>query len=198
MASGSSDPSILEQRRCLLLAAIGSTAEKVPTNATLKKLLADGLLVTIKSWLDDILASKIGGMDLLLHLLTNIIPIPVTKEMVTTSKLGKAVSSVEKHGICVGSGNEAAIKSRIQQVKERWSASVKAMKNVSLTWQYYFLFSVVYKMLTRWFAPPLLAIDRRQVVQRQKQSVLSRPLLPLQQQLQRNPSAKQALHWRTC
>ena len=194
MASGSSDPSILEQRRCLLLAAVGSTAEKVPTNATLKKLLTEGLLVTIKAWLDDILSSKIGGMDLLLHLLTNIIPIPVTKEMVTTSKLGKTVSSVEKHSICVGSGNEAAIKSRIQQVKERWSASVKAMKNVSFTWQYCFLSSAMYKMLT-----PLLAIDRRQVVQWQSQSVLSRPLLPLQQQQQqRNPSAKQALHWRTC
>lgn len=132
MASGSSDARVLEQRRCLLLAAIGSTAEKMPSNTTLKKLLNAGLLVTIKAWLDDILASKVGAMDLLLHLLSNIIPLPVTKEMVTTSRLGKTVSSVEKNAICAGP-NEAAIKSRIQQVKERWSASVKALKNVSVS-----------------------------------------------------------------
>lgn len=131
MASGSSEPRILEQRRCLLLAAVGSTAESSPGNPTLKSLLNNGLLVTIKSWLDEILEGKIGGTDLLLHLLSNIIPLPVTKEMVTSSRLGKTVSSVEKHSLCVGSANESAIKSRIQQVKERWSASVKAMKNVS-------------------------------------------------------------------
>ena len=71
-------------------------------------------------------------MDLLLHLLSNISVLPVTKEMVTTSRLGKAVASLEKHKICVGSMNEASIKSRVGQVKERWSASVKALKNVSL------------------------------------------------------------------
>eukprot|EP00581_Thalassiosira_minuscula_P001952 CAMPEP_0183747954 /NCGR_PEP_ID=MMETSP0737-20130205/67521_1 /TAXON_ID=385413 /ORGANISM="Thalassiosira miniscula, Strain CCMP1093" /LENGTH=819 /DNA_ID=CAMNT_0025983671 /DNA_START=1075 /DNA_END=3534 /DNA_ORIENTATION=+ len=131
MASGSSDASTLEQRRCLLLAAVGSTAEKMPSNRTLQNLLKAGLLSTVKAWLDDILTSKVGGIDLLLHLLSNIIPLPVTKEMVTTSRLGKTVSSVEKHRICVGSANEAAIKSRIQQVKERWSASVKALKNNS-------------------------------------------------------------------
>ena len=131
MASGSSEPRILEQRRCLLLAAVGSTAESSPGNPTLKSLLNNGLLVTIKSWLDEILEGKIGGTDLLLHLHSNIIPLPVTKEMVTSSRLGKTVSSVEKHSLCVGSANESAIKSRIQQVKERWSASVKAMKNVS-------------------------------------------------------------------
>jgi len=132
MASGSSDTRILEQRRCLLLAAIGSTAEKMPSNSTLKNLLKAGVLVTVKTWLDDILAGKVGGMDLLLHLLSNIIPLPVTKEMVTTSRLGKTVSSIEKHNICVGSANEAAVKSRIQQVKECWSASVKASKNLSV------------------------------------------------------------------
>ena len=128
MASGSSEPRVLEQRRCLLLAAIGSTAETSPSNPTLKQLLNDGLLVTIKGWLDELLDGEVGGMDLLLHLLTNIIPLPVTKDMVTSSRLGKAVSSVEKHSISIGSANESAIKSRIQQVKERWSASVKALK----------------------------------------------------------------------
>lgn len=131
MASGSSGSSILEQRRCLLLAAIGSTAEKMPSNPTLKNLLHAGLLVTIKTWLEDVLEGKIGSMDLLLHLLSNIIPLPVSKEMVTSSRLGKLVSSVEKHSICVGTANEAAVKTRITQVKEHWSASVKAMKNVS-------------------------------------------------------------------
>jgi hypothetical protein len=100
-------------------------------NATLKSLLNTGLLVKIKGWLDDVLAGKVGGVDLLLHLLNNIIPIPVTKELVTNSKLGKTVSSVEKHIICAASANESAIKKRIQDLKERWSASVKAMKSVS-------------------------------------------------------------------
>lgn len=151
MASGNSDSRILEQRRCLVLAAIGSTAEKMPSNSTLKALMNAGLLVTIKSWLDDILASKVGGMDLLLHLLSNIIPLPVTKDMVTTSRLGKTVSSVEKHSICVGSGNESAIKSRIQQVKERWSASVKALKNVSLVCLCHMRHIKVYQDVNQYF-----------------------------------------------
>lgn len=50
--------------------------------------------------------------------------------MVTSSRLGKAVAALEKHKICVGSLNEISIKSRVRQVKERWSASVKAQKNV--------------------------------------------------------------------
>jgi len=76
MATGSTDIRILEQRRCLLLASIGSTAESMSNNPTLKKLLNGGLLVTFKSWLDDILSVKVGGVDLLLHLLSNIAPLP--------------------------------------------------------------------------------------------------------------------------
>ena len=69
----------------------------------------------------------------MLHLLSNISSLPVTKEMVTSSKLGKAVAGVEKHKICVGSMNESAIKDRVSRVKEQWSASVKKMKqSVSL------------------------------------------------------------------
>ena len=151
MASGSSSPRVLEQRRCLLLAAVGSTAENMPRNPTLKNLLAAGLLVTVKGWLDEILAGQVGGLDLLLHLLSNIAPLPVTKEMVTTSRLGKTVSSVEKHNLCVRGANEAAIKSRIQHVKECWSASVKAFKNVSitpaLTLKYYHLLTVQFTTL---------------------------------------------------
>lgn len=54
--------------------------------------------------------------------------LPVTKEMVTSSKLGKQVSAVEKHKICVGGMNEDAIKEKVGNVKEEWSASVKKMK----------------------------------------------------------------------
>ena len=132
MASGNSPSRILEQRRCLLLATLGSTAEIMHGNTTLKALLNAGLLIMIKGWLDDILDGKVGGVDLLLHLLTNIIPLPVTKELVTVSKLGKTVSSVEKHEVCIEGANQSAIKNRIQQVKEQWSASVKALKNVSI------------------------------------------------------------------
>lgn len=116
----------LEQRRCILLAIVGSTP---PSNAPLKRILSDGFLTEVKSWLDDILNNLIGGVDLLLHLLTNISNLPVTKEMVTSSKLGKAVAAVEKHKICVGGGNEKVIKERVAKVKENWSASVKRMKN---------------------------------------------------------------------
>jgi hypothetical protein len=119
----------LEQRRCLLLAVMGLTAESMPNNQSLISLMNADLLVTIKSWLTDILDGKLGGVDLLLHLLTMITPLPVTKDMVTSSRLGKAVSAIEKDKICVGTKNEAAIKNRISEVKSRWSASVKAQKS---------------------------------------------------------------------
>ena len=121
----------LEQRRCLLLAAIGLTAESMPNNQTLNSLMNAGLLVTIKLWLAEIMDGKLGGVDLLLHLLTMITSLPVTKDMVTSSRLGKAVSAIEKDKICVGTKNEAAIKNRISEVKSRWSTSVKAQKSKS-------------------------------------------------------------------
>ena len=133
MAESSDTSSVpaLVQRRCLLLGAIGSTAESMPNNQTLISLMNAGLLVTIKSWLADIMNGKLGGIDLLLHLLSMITPLPVTKDMVTSSRLGKAVSAIEKDKICVGTKNEAAIKNRISEVKSLWSASVKAQKNKS-------------------------------------------------------------------
>lgn len=51
---------VLEQRRCLLLAVAGCTAETTPRNPTMKSILEAGFLVQVKSWLDDILASNIG------------------------------------------------------------------------------------------------------------------------------------------
>jgi len=116
---------VIEMRRCILLAIVGSTSS---SSASLQRILKNGYLIVVKSWLDDILNSAVGGVDLLLHLLSSISMLPVTKEMVTTSKLGKAVAAVEKHTICTGSKNEGAIKMRISKVKEQWSASVKVMK----------------------------------------------------------------------
>eukprot|EP00978_Attheya_sp_CCMP212_P010863 scaffold26379_cov52-Attheya_sp.AAC.2 len=115
----------LVRRRCILLAVIGSTQ---PDSAPLKVILNNGYLVLVKKWLDDILNGDVGKVDLLLHLLDHIYKLPVTKDMVTTSKLGKAVSAVEKHKICVGTLNESAIKERVTNVKQEWSASVKRMK----------------------------------------------------------------------
>jgi len=118
------------QRRAILLAIIGATP---PDNEALKGILNNGLLVTIKSWLDEILNVGLGGVDLLLHLLGGITMLPVSKEMVTSSKLGKQVAAVEKHAICKGGLNEIAIKERVSKVKEEWSASVKRLKKVCVT-----------------------------------------------------------------
>ena len=70
----------------------------------------------------------IGGIDLLLHLLTNIIKLPVTKSIVKDSGMGKAIGSIEKHKICVGTPNEATIKEKVRLIKEAWNKSVKALK----------------------------------------------------------------------
>ncbi len=113
---------VLIQRRTILLLMIGCTPS---SNDALKYILNNNLLVHVKAWLEDILNSKVGGVDLLLHLLSSIAMLPVTKLMVTSSKLGKKVASVEKHKICVGGMNEQAIKERVSKVKEQWSASAK-------------------------------------------------------------------------
>jgi hypothetical protein len=69
-----------------------------------------------------------GGVDLLLHALTNITQLPVTKSIVKDSGMGKAIGSVEKHKICAGTPNEEGIKQRIREIKEAWNKSVKALK----------------------------------------------------------------------
>jgi hypothetical protein len=53
-------PRVLEQRRCLLLAVTGSTADTIPRSPTLKRILEAGFLVQVKSWLDDILIGTVG------------------------------------------------------------------------------------------------------------------------------------------
>jgi hypothetical protein len=69
-----------------------------------------------------------GSVDMLLHLLSNVINLPVTTSAVKDSGLGIAVGDIGKHVICKGTPNEATIKERVQLVKDAWRASVKARK----------------------------------------------------------------------
>jgi len=48
--------------------------------------------------------------------------------MVVDSGMGKAIRDIEKHKICAGTANEAAIKARVKAVKDAWNASVKVNK----------------------------------------------------------------------
>ena len=113
----------LEQRRCILLAIIGSTSS---TNAALLRCLEQGILTSIRVWLDEVLAGKVGGIDFLLFLLSSISNLPVTRSMVKDSGLGKKVGSIEKHKISAGTPNESAIAARVKEVKQKWNKSVKA------------------------------------------------------------------------
>ena len=65
MASSASDipgdtntqMAILAQRRCIILAIVGATPS---SNSSLGVIMQSGFLSAIKSWLDDILAGKVG------------------------------------------------------------------------------------------------------------------------------------------
>lgn len=70
-----------------------------------------------------------GGVDLLLHLLSNVIHLPVTKAIVKDSGMGKVIGSIEKHSLVSGTPNVTAVKERVQQIKDAWNASVKAQKS---------------------------------------------------------------------
>jgi hypothetical protein len=109
----------------LILAFVGATSSD---SKSLEKILINGYLESVKAWLGDILAGDVGGMDLLLHMLSNLVDLPVDKTVVKTSGMGKIIGSIEKHKICVGTPNESAIKERIQEIKDAWNASVKAKK----------------------------------------------------------------------
>jgi hypothetical protein len=65
----------------------------------------------------------------LLHILSNIALLPVTKSVVKDSGMGKVIASIEKHKLCAGTANETAIQLRVQLVKDSWNASVKARKS---------------------------------------------------------------------
>jgi hypothetical protein len=142
----------------LILAIVGATPE---TNPALPRILSDGYLAVVKTWLDDILKGSVGktrpfvvsnsnlfvaeprrcspssshyrtlqgGIDLLLHMLTNLANLPVTKAVVLSSGMGKAVGSIEKYKIGEGTPNEAAVKERVQVIKDAWNASVKLRKD---------------------------------------------------------------------
>jgi hypothetical protein len=69
-----------------------------------------------------------GGIDLLLHLLSNITYLPVTKSIVKESGMGKAIGSVEKMKVCAGTLNEEPIRERVANIKEAWNKSVKSRK----------------------------------------------------------------------
>jgi hypothetical protein len=116
---------ILVYRRAILLLIVGCTPRD---NEALQHILQNSFLFEVKRWLEDILNKNVGGVDLLLHLLGSIAMLPVSKEMVTSSKLGKNISAIEKHQICIGGMNEKSIKERVSKVKEEWSASVKRLK----------------------------------------------------------------------
>lgn len=112
--------------------------------------MSGGFLTEVKRWLDDTLASgtnnfsffgaisrtfphnfspfRAGSVDFLLHLLSSIARLPVCKATIKDSGLGKAVGAIERHRICKGTPNEAAIKERVQQIKDSWQARVKAQK----------------------------------------------------------------------
>lgn len=64
----------------------------------------------------------------MLHLLSNIVTLPVTKSNVKDSGMGKAIGSIEKHTMCLGTPNEASIKERVIMVKGAWQKSVKLLK----------------------------------------------------------------------
>jgi hypothetical protein len=69
-----------------------------------------------------------GGIDLLLHLLSNITYLPVTKSVVKESGMGKAIGSMEKLKMYIGTLNEEPIKERVSKIKEAWNKSVKSRK----------------------------------------------------------------------
>ena len=64
----------------------------------------------------------------MLHMLTNITNLPVTKSLVKESGMGKAIGSIEKNKICAGTPNEIAVKEREKGIKDAWNKSVKALK----------------------------------------------------------------------
>lgn len=98
------------------------------SNKVLERIVDNGYLDTVKLWLDDALNGRVGGIDLLLHLLSHIVDLPVTKATVKQSGMGKAIGTIEKHSMCKGTPNEGVISDRVSSIKEAWQMSVKARK----------------------------------------------------------------------
>lgn len=114
-------------RRSILLLILGCTPSN---NEALKYVLNSDLLFTLKSWLLDILKKEVGGVDLLLHLLDNMCMLPVSKEMVTSSKLGRQVNQITNNDMCknMDDNNKKSIKQRVDKVKNAWKASAKLLQ----------------------------------------------------------------------
>lgn len=66
---------------------------------------------------------------MLLHTLSSIIYLPVTRSIVKDSGLGKRVAVLGKHKLVVGTPNEAAVQERVQAIKDTWKAAVKMYKD---------------------------------------------------------------------
>lgn len=148
---------VLEFRRCILLTIVGITSVESPSlkhvlendflavvktwfdeilNGTVGRSMICILNVTFSLFFLSHLGPPLigsssfpGGVDLLLHLLTNIKNLPVTKNIVKHSGMGKAIGSIEKHPICAGTPNQSAIMDRVHEIKAAWNASVKARKD---------------------------------------------------------------------
>eukprot|EP00934_Nitzschia_sp_Nitz4_P005102 Nitzschia sp. Nitz4//scaffold166_size90379//25909//29671//NITZ4_005051-RA/size90379-augustus-gene-0.1-mRNA-1//1//CDS//3329538178//5092//frame0 len=118
--------SMLAQRRSVILAVVGATPS---SSSAFAHIMRAGFVRSTKAWLDDILSGSVGGVDLLLHLLSNITLLPVSRSDIKDTGMGKAIGSVEKHRICAGTPNESAIKQRVQQVMDAWKKSVKVNKD---------------------------------------------------------------------
>lgn len=114
-------------RRSILLLILGCTPSN---NEALKYVLNSDLLFTLKSWLLDILKKQVGGVDLLLHLLDNMCMLPVSKEMVTSSKLGRQVNQITNNDMYknMDDNNKKSIKQRVDKVKSAWKASAKLLQ----------------------------------------------------------------------
>lgn len=123
--------SVLVRRRSILLALCAAT----PVEATsLRTIIQNGYLTTVKSWLDDILSGSTGGIEYLIHMINSIAYLPVTRETVASSKLGRAVVAIEKHTLVTSLEDAKAVedmKERILLVKNEWSAVVKREKEVN-------------------------------------------------------------------
>lgn len=65
----------------------------------------------------------------MLHLLSKIALLPVTKSIVKESGMGKVIGSIEKHRICADSPNKGAIVERVSDLKAAWHKSVKLRKD---------------------------------------------------------------------
>lgn len=108
---------VLEQRRGVLLAVFRTTTSH---NKTLKAVLEQGFLATVKSLINQLLQYDIGSIDLLLHMLDCLYTLPVSKDQVVLSGIGKAILILEKHKTCIVGRNEASIKTRTSRLKQKW------------------------------------------------------------------------------